>query len=168
MISFSGGLYIAGRPLDPNRDPQDSIRFVVRSYSIMLGEIYPYPHQWYHDLHLQGILDCFGKQEGKFKERLTVCFLPFDWSPTKPLTDFTNYGGMIFVGFKDIQPYIDLVRNYPVMATISEMDPRYNRLFTTQIQKRVENAIEMRMEKEGRVRKAAGRSLARSKSRRSK
>jgi hypothetical protein len=132
MISFAGGSYIPGRPLNPNRDPPDSIRFEISSYSIMMGEIYPLPHQWYGDLHLQGIIDCFGKKAQKWKERLTIGFLPFDWSPTKPLTDLANYGGMIFANFKHISAYIDLLQSYRVMAVISEADPRYNRLFTLQ------------------------------------
>jgi hypothetical protein len=126
---------IPGRPFNLVRDPPKGITFLVRKYSIMLGQVYPYPHQWYCDLALQGMIDCHGKDSARSKERLTICFLPYHLTPTKPLTDLTTYGGVIFADFRDISPYIDLLRNYQVMAHINESDPRFNRLFASPMSK---------------------------------
>lgn len=114
--------------------------FQVKSYSVTLGQHVPVAHQYYGSLPMQGIIECFGDERNKkFREKLTIYFLPYHLSTTKPLTNMQEFGGTIFVNFADIMPYIELLEGpEDVFAHIDEAQPELNRLFTKRIQRKIQ------------------------------
>jgi len=108
------------------------VDFEVKSYLIMLGQYVPVAHEYYETLPVQGIIECFGNdKKQQIHEKLTIYFLPFHLSVTKPLTELKKFGGIIFVNFQDFIPYIDLLKgNDRVYAHIDVDKPELNRLFT--------------------------------------
>ena len=121
-----------------------NIEFEIIDYSVMMGQYVPVPHVYYKDLPVQGIIECFGKGGRRYQEKMTIYFLPDQLSPTKPLSSIYKYGGVIFVNFKDILKYLDILRNESkVYAIVNEDEPSFNRLYTktTKIKKKAKKII---------------------------
>jgi hypothetical protein len=118
--------------------------FQVKSYSVTLGQYVPVAHQYYGSLPMQGVIECFGDERNKkFREKLTIYFLPYHLSTTKPLTNMQKFGGIIFVNFADIMPYIDLLKGpEDAVAHIDEEQPELNRLFTRRILRKTQQAMQ--------------------------
>lgn len=116
------------------------IKFEVKRYSIMLGQHVPVPHKYYDKLPMQATIECFGNEEARvYREKLTIYFLPDQLSPTRALTNLSDFGGAIFVNFKDISPYIDILRNEtPVIAYVNDEEPELNRIFVGRVRERRE------------------------------
>ena len=108
------------------------VDFEVKSYSVMLGQYVPVAHRYYQTLPMQGIIECFGNEKNQeTNEKLTIYFLPFHLSVTKPLSDLKKFGGIIFANFQDFTPYIDLLKSSDkVYAHIDSDEPQLNRLYT--------------------------------------
>ena len=111
------------------------VSFEVNSYSVTLGQYIPVAHQYYTKLPVQGIIECFGNdKKDDMYEKLTIYFLPYHLSTTKPLTNIREFGGIIFVNFQDFMPYCDLLgSDDSVYAYIDVDNPELNRLFTKKI-----------------------------------
>lgn len=101
-------------------------RFVVKNYEVRVG--YGLTATWSGTLiKAQGVLACYGADL-----RFIMYFLREDSPVPNPIYHIPNKVGAIFLPFKDMAHYVDLVRNEkPIYAYLNSDKPEWNNISTS-------------------------------------
>jgi hypothetical protein len=88
--------------------------FKITNYTITLGfEVYVYLNK--RNIKTRGKLECYGRHG----DRLIIYFLTDDQAAPEPFYNEADKYGAIFLPFKEMPVYVDLVRNEkPVYASL--------------------------------------------------
>jgi len=101
-------------------------RFIVNTYSIKLG--HGLTATWSGTkIKARGIVACYGADH-----RFIAYFLTDDSLVPNPVYIVTNRVGAIFLPFKEMGPFVDLVRNEkPIYAYLNSVKPHWNNISTS-------------------------------------
>lgn len=101
-------------------------QFAVKNYEISLG--YANNAVWGGiNIKIRGYVACYGGGH-----RFIAYFLTDDSPVPKPVYVVANKVGAIFLPFKEMPPFVDMVRNEkPVYAYLNSDKPEWNNLSTT-------------------------------------
>jgi hypothetical protein len=102
-------------------------QFPVEYYTITLG--HALTATWGGtEIRARGIVSCFGGDH-----RFIAYFLTDDSPVARPVYITTNRVGAIFLPFREMAPFVDLLRNEkPIYAYLNSDTPQWNSLRTTQ------------------------------------
>ncbi|WP_452225313.1 hypothetical protein [Lacinutrix chionoecetis] len=101
-------------------------QFTVKNYKMALG--YKSSATWNgKNIQIQGYVTCYGSDH-----RFIIYFLHEDSPVPNPTYIPNNKVGAIFLPFKDMQMYVDMVRNEkPVYAYLNSNTPEWNSIKTS-------------------------------------
>ncbi|WP_452221879.1 hypothetical protein [Lacinutrix salivirga] len=101
-------------------------QFSVNNYKMALG--YKSSATWGGtQIQIQGYITCYGDGH-----RFIIYFLHEDSPKPQPTFIPANKVGAIFIPFKDMQMYVDMVRNEkPVYAYLNSSKPEWNSIKTS-------------------------------------
>ena len=100
-------------------------RFIVQNYKVKLGDCLT--ATWGgKKIKARGIVACYGHDH-----RFIAYFLRDDSPVPNPVYIVANKVGAIFLPFKDMSPFVDLVRNEkPIYAYLNSNKPEWNNIST--------------------------------------
>ena len=101
-------------------------RFIIEKYQIKLG--YALTATWSGtQIKARGVVACYGADH-----RFIAYFLTDDSSVPDPIYHVQNKVGAIFLPFKEIEPFMEMLRNEkPIFAYLNSDKPEWNNVSTS-------------------------------------